>query len=135
MEFQFGGWVLEVKSTGITMASYIVACDAKGSVPAWIVNQLSEDAGKVPLYVSKFMKEKYGNYVPMQQMKSKVKHLARIQGDDDGLLHGTEDDMDESIEDSSDESLDLIAENPVTETQSSTPLIQIGEGSLRPMSK
>jgi len=130
MDLQFGGWVFEVKSPGSTIASYIVAADAKGYVPAWIVNQLSEDAGKVPLYVSKFMKEKYGNYVPMQQMKSKVKHLARIQGDDDGLLHGTEDDMDESIEDSSDESLALIAENPVTETQSSTPLIQIGEGKL-----
>jgi len=130
MDFQFGGWVFEVKSPGITMVSYICGVDAKGYVPAWIVNQLSEDAGKAPFYVSKLMEEKYGTYVPMQRMKSKVKHLARIQGDDDSLLHGTEDDMDESVEDSGEESLELISENHVTEAHSWIPSIQIGEGKL-----
>merc|ERR1719193_2718655 len=38
--------------------------------------------------------------------------------------------MDESVEDSGEESLELIAENHVTEAQSSIPSIQIGEGKL-----
>merc|ERR1719193_2365540 len=38
--------------------------------------------------------------------------------------------MDESVEDSGEESSELIAENHVTETQSTIPLIQIGEGKL-----
>jgi len=129
-DLQFGGWVFEVKSPGCTIATYIVANDLKGSIPNWIVNQTTEDVGRTPLNVSKFMEEKYGTYIPLQHTKSKVKQLAAIQGDDDGLLYASEDDIDDSIEDESEDSLEPIADQTGTETQISTAVIRIGNGRL-----
>jgi len=126
-ELKFGGWVFEVKSPGSTEASYIIDIDIKGSIPGYIANQSTEDAGRMPLNVSKFMKEKYGPYIPTQRMRSRKGYIAPHHGDDDGLIYGTEDDMDDSIEYSSGESLEPIADQTVTETPA---LIQLGDSRL-----
>jgi len=127
-ELQFGGWVFEIISPDSTMATYIAATDLKGSLPAWIINETTENMGGMPLNVSKFMEEKYGTYnIPKQLMKSEVKQLAPVQGDDDRLLGGTEDDMDDSNEDSKEEILEPITDPTGTETRSSTGVLRLGE--------
>jgi len=113
-ELKFGGWVLEVKSPDRTMATYIVDLDVKGSIPDWIANQSSEDQGRTPLNLTNFMKDKYGAY----------------KRGDWGLLLGIEDDMDDSVEESSEESLQPVSDQTVTEAQSSTPKVLLGEGKL-----
>jgi hypothetical protein len=126
---EWSGWVFEVKSPGSTMATYIVNIDIKGSIPAWIANTTSENAGKTPYNLSVFLKDKYGPYVPRQPKKMKSGFSAPLQEDDERLIYGSEDDMDVSIEESSEESSPPQTELTYTDMQS-IPQIPIGKARL-----
>jgi len=126
-EINYGGWVFEVKSPDTTMATYLVDIDPKGSIPSWIANQSSENAGKSPFNISKFMNEKHGPYVPKQRNRRVIP--VSHQEVDDGLIYGSENDMENSVEDSSEESSGPMTE-AVTDTMSSIALIPLGEGKL-----
>merc|ERR1719317_74689 len=56
-EVNFGGWVFEVKSPNLTVATYMLDVDTRGSVP----NYLSENAVMMPLNLCKFLQVKYGS--------------------------------------------------------------------------
>jgi len=125
-EINYGGWVFEVKSPGTTLATYIVDIDPKGSIPSWIANQSSENAGKSPYNLSKFMNQKHGPYVPKQRNR---RGIPLPREEDDGLIYGSENDMEDSYEDSSEGSSGPMTE-VATDTMSSIAMIPLGEGKL-----
>jgi len=125
-EINYGGWVFEVKSPGTTLATYLVHIDPKGSIPSWIANQSSENAGKSPFNISKFMNEKHGPYVPKQKS---MRRIPVSRQEDDGLIYGSENEMEDSVEDSSEESSGPMTEVG-TDTMSSIAMIPLGEGKL-----
>lgn len=129
-ELNFGGWVFEVMSSTSTMVTYMVDIDIKGSIPAWIANQSTENAGKTPLNLCKFMQEKHGPFLQKQRsLKLKRKYSYSFQEENDGLIYGSEDDLDESVWDSTEESSEALTEL-MSETQSSIALESLGDSKL-----
>lgn len=130
-EVNFGGWVFEVMSPTSTMVTYMVDIDVKGSIPGWIANQTTENTGKTPLNLCKFMQEKHGPFLPRQRT-SKLKRKfssSSWQEENDGLIYGSEDDLDESVWESTEESSEALTDL-FSETQSSIALESLGGSKL-----
>jgi len=121
-EVHFSGWVLEVLSSNSTMATYIVDIDLKASLPNWVVEQFSENEGRKPWNLFKFIKEKHGHLgTPPKSLEINRECSGVNSGYDDNILPDNDDNKSDSESDTTSMSSLTCTELILSEYPSTIP--------------